>query len=46
METALTLIIVLQAAIIGWILSHSSQCSAFHERVAALEEWKKQQEKK
>lgn len=44
MEAALAIIIALQASTIGWLLYHSSQCSAFHERVARLEEWKRQQE--
>jgi hypothetical protein len=41
MEAAIAIIIALQTATIGWLLYHSSQCSAFHERVASLEEWKR-----
>ncbi len=37
MEVALGIIITLLLAVISWILGHSSQCSAFHERVAKLE---------
>lgn len=44
MEAALGIVVTLQLAVIGWLLHHSSQCSAFHERVAKLEEWKRQQE--
>jgi hypothetical protein len=46
MEIALGIIITLQLGIIGWLLTHSSQCAAFHERVAKIEEWKRQQEAK
>lgn len=44
MEALIGVVITLQVATIGWLLYHSSQCSAFHERVARLEEWKRQQE--
>lgn len=37
MEALLGIIITLLVAIIGWLLYHSSQCSAFHERMARLE---------
>ncbi len=45
MEVALGVVCTLQVAVIGWILYHNAQCSSFHERVAALEEWKKYIEK-
>lgn len=38
METAIALLGLLLAGVIGWILSHSAQCNRFHERVARLEE--------
>ncbi len=38
MEVALGIVCTLQAGIIWWILAHTAQCSAFHERVAKLEE--------
>lgn len=44
MEAAIGIIGVLLVGVIGWILTHSSRCSEFHERVAKLEEWKRQQE--
>ena len=44
MEVALGIVVTLQAATIGWLLYHSSQCSAFHERVAKLEEWMRHRE--
>ena len=37
MEAAFAIIITLQIALLGWFIYHSSQCAAFHERVAALE---------
>ncbi len=37
MEVALGIIIALQTATVGWLLYHSSQCAAFHERVARME---------
>lgn len=38
MEVALLVSILgLQLIIVGWLLYHSSQCSAFHERVASIE---------
>lgn len=37
MDAALGIVISLQVATIGWLLWHSSQCAAFHERVAKLE---------
>lgn len=39
MELALGVSILgLQLVIVGWLLSHTSQCNKFHERVASLEE--------
>lgn len=38
-------ILSLQLVIVGWLLAHSLQCSRFHERVAALEQWIKDQVK-
>lgn len=37
MDPALAVVVSLQVATIGWLLYHSSQCAAFHERVAKLE---------
>lgn len=37
LEALLGIVVTLQVALIGWILYHSSQCSAFHERMASLE---------
>jgi hypothetical protein len=37
MEVAFGIVITLQLALLGWFIYHSSQCSAFHERVAKLE---------
>lgn len=44
MEVAIGIVITLLVALLGLLLNHISQCSAFHERVAKLEEWKRQQE--
>jgi len=41
MEIALGVICTLLLFMLGWIVAHSTQCSAFHERVASLEEWRK-----
>lgn len=38
MEAAIAIIGTLLVAVIGWILYHNSQCAAFHERLAKLEE--------
>ena len=46
MEVALGVIVALLLFILGWAFAHSTQCSAFHERVAALEERMKAVEKK
>jgi len=43
MEAALVTIVV---ALIGWILYHSSQCADVHERLAKLEQWKRDLESK
>lgn len=37
MEAALGIIITLLVALLGLLLHHISNCSAFHERVASLE---------
>jgi hypothetical protein len=37
MEALLGIVITLQLALLGWFIYHSSQCTAFHERVASLE---------
>jgi len=37
MEIALGIAITLLIAVLGLLLNHISQCSAFHERVARLE---------
>jgi len=46
MEIALGIVCTLQVAVIGWILFHNAQCSSFHERVSALEEWKRNTERR
>ena len=46
MEAAIAILGTVVVALVGWILLHTSRCSDFHERVARLEEWKKQQEGK
>jgi hypothetical protein len=38
MEAAIAIVGTLVVAVIGWILYHNAQCSAFHERVAKIEE--------
>lgn len=37
MEVIVGVLVTLLLAVVGWILHHSSQCSAFHERQATLE---------
>lgn len=44
MEVALGIIGTILIAVVGWILTHSSQCSRLRERVATLEEWKRAKE--
>ncbi len=41
MATALAVLSCVVVAVVGWILAHNSQCSRLRERVAALEQWKK-----
>ena len=38
MEIAIGIVGTVVAGLIWWALNHSSQCSAFHERLAKLEE--------
>ena len=45
MEYAVGILGTVVVGLIWWALDHSRGCSSFHERVAALEEWKKLQER-
>jgi hypothetical protein len=46
MEVALGIVVTLLIGVIGWMLSHSTKCSTMHERVAKLEEWQREREKR
>jgi hypothetical protein len=46
MEIALGIVATLLVGVVGWMLSHSAKCSAMHERVAKLEEWQREREKR
>jgi hypothetical protein len=37
LEIAIGVVVTLLVSVVGWILYHSAQCSAFHERIARLE---------
>ena len=45
MEYAIGILATVVIGLIWWALDHARSCSNFHERVAALEEWKKLQER-
>ena len=46
MEVALGIVIAMNAAILSAVVYHLGQCARFHERVAKLEQWKEEQERK
>lgn len=46
MEIALGILGTLLIGVIGWMLSHSSKCSSIHERVARIEEWQRERERR